>query len=357
MYEALESKLKRYEELERLIADPKVILSTATYQRYTKELSSLKYLVEKYKEYKKLNTEIIQLDELLEKKAEEQDFVELAKQELAELKNKKAALEEALEELLLEEEADANKNIIVEIRAATGGLEASLFAADLFRMYTKYAAKQGWVVEALGSSPSEAGGFKEVIFGIEGSGVYRKMKYESGVHRVQRVPVTEASGRIHTSTVSVAVLPEAEEVDVKIDPKDLRIDVFRSSGPGGQSVNTADSAVRVTHVPTGIVVSCQDERSQLKNKMKALKVLRARLLDKAKTEQHEKIAKERKTQIGTGERSEKIRTYNYPDKRVTDHRVGLTLHKLEDILEGELEDIISQLLRTEKDLRLKGIKE
>lgn len=357
MYEALESKLKRYEELERLIADPKVILSTATYQRYTKELSSLKDLVEKYKEYKKLNTEIIQLDELLEKKAEKQDFVELAKQELAELKNKKAALEEALEELLLEEEADANKNIIVEIRAGTGGLEASLFAADLFRMYTKYAAKQGWKIEALGSSPSEAGGFKEVIFGMEGSSVYRKMKYESGVHRVQRVPVTEASGRIHTSTVSIAVLPEAEEVDVKIDPKDLRIDVFRSSGPGGQSVNTADSAVRVTHVPTGIVVSCQDERSQLKNKMKALKVLRARLLDKAKSEQHEKIAKERKTQIGTGERSEKIRTYNYPDKRVTDHRIGLTLHKLEDILEGELEDIISQLLRTEKDLRLKGIKE
>ncbi|KPK38894.1 MAG: peptide chain release factor 1, partial [Omnitrophica WOR_2 bacterium SM23_29] len=355
MYEALESKLRRYEELERLIADPKVISDMAVYQRYTKELSSLKDLVDKYREYKKLNVEISQLEELSAKKAEEQELVEMAKQELAELKNKKATLEKVLEELLLEEEPDANKNIIVEIRAGTGGLEASLFAADLFRMYTKYAAKQGWVVETLGLSPSEAGGFKEVVFGIDGAGVYRKMKYESGVHRVQRVPLTEASGRIHTSTVSVAVLPEAEEVDVKIDSKDLRIDVFRSSGPGGQSVNTADSAVRVTHIPTGIVVSCQDERSQLKNKMKALKVLRARLLDKAKTEQHEKIAKERKTQIGTGERSEKIRTYNYPDKRVTDHRLGLTLHKLEDILEGDLEDIILLLLKAEKELRLKGI--
>ncbi len=291
------------------------------------------------------------------KKAQEQDFVELAKQELSELRGRKTATETALEELLFEEDPDANKNIIVEIRAGTGGLEASLFASDLFRMYSKYAAGQGWKVETLSLSPSEAGGFKEVIFGITGTGVYRKMKYESGVHRVQRVPVTEASGRIHTSTVSVAVLPEAEEVDIKIDPKDLRIDVFRSSGPGGQSVNTADSAVRITHIPTGLVVSCQDERSQLKNKTKALKVLRARLLDKAASLQHEKIAKERKTQIGTGERSEKIRTYNYPDRRVTDHRIGLTLHKLENILEGDLEDIISQLLKSEKEIRLKKARE
>ncbi|KPK42143.1 MAG: peptide chain release factor 1 [Omnitrophica WOR_2 bacterium SM23_29] len=357
MYEALETKLKRYEQLERLIADPKIIADTAAYQRYTKELSSLKNLIDKYREYKRLVKEVSQLEELTEKKADEEDFVELAKEELSELKKKKAALEKVLEESLTEEEPEANKNIIIEIRAGTGGLEASLFAADLFRMYTKYATKQGWKFEMLGSSPSEAGGFKEVIFGIAGEGVYRKMKYESGVHRVQRVPVTEASGRIHTSTISVAVLPEAEEVDVKIDPKDLKIDVFRSSGPGGQSVNTADSAVRVTHIPTGIVVSCQDERSQLKNKTKALKVLRARLLDKARSLQHEKIAKERKMQIGTGERSEKIRTYNYPDKRVTDHRIGLTLHKLENILEGDLEDIVLQLLRAEKDLRLKGIRQ
>lgn len=357
MYEALETKLKRYEQLERLIADPKIIADTAAYQRYTKELSSLKNLIDKYREYKRLVKEVSQLEELTEKKAHEEDFVELAKEELSELKKKKAAIEKVFEKLLTEEEPEANKNIIIEIRAGTGGLEASLFAADLFRMYTKYATKQGWKVEMLGSSPSEAGGFKEVIFGIAGDGVYQKMKYESGVHRVQRVPVTEASGRIHTSTISVAVLPEAEEIDVKIDPKDLKIDVFRSSGPGGQSVNTTDSAVRVTHIPTGIVVSCQDERSQLKNKTKALKVLRARLLDKAKSLQHEKIAKERKMQIGTGERSEKIRTYNYPDKRITDHRIGLTLHKLENILEGDLEDIVSQLLRAEKDLRLKGIRQ
>lgn len=357
MYEALESKLKRYEKLEQLIVDPKIISDTATYQRYTKELSQLREAVDKYREYKKVVTEISQLEELLTKKAQEEDFVELAKQELSELRGRKTATETALEELLLEEDPDANKNIIVEIRAGTGGLEASLFASDLFRMYSKYSAKQNWKVETLSLSPSEAGGFKEVIFGITGTGVYRKMKYESGVHRVQRVPVTEASGRIHTSTVSVAVLPEAEEVDIKIDPKDLRIDVFRSSGPGGQSVNTADSAVRITHIPTGLVVSCQDERSQLKNKTKALKVLRARLLDKAASEQHEKIAKERKMQIGTGERSEKIRTYNYPDRRVTDHRIGLTLHKLENILEGDLEDIISQLLKSEKELRLNKARE
>lgn len=357
MFEALESRLKRYEELERLIADPKVISDTVAYQRYTKELSSLKEVVDKYREYKKIVGEICQLEELLGKKTQDKDFVELVRQEISELTKKKADVESALEESLLEEEPAADKNIIIEIRAATGGLEASLFAADLFRMYTKYAGKQGWKAEMLSSSPSEAGGFKEVIFGITGTSVYRKMKYESGVHRVQRVPVTEASGRIHTSTVSVAVLPEAEEVDVRIDPKDLRIDVFRSSGPGGQSVNTADSAVRITHIPTGIAVSCQDERSQLKNKTKALKVLRARLLDKVTSEQQQKIAKERKTQIGTGERSEKIRTYNYPDRRVTDHRIGLTLHKLEAVLEGDLEEIISQLIKSEKELRLKGMEE
>lgn len=356
MYEALESKLKRYGEIELLIADPKVISDTSAYQRYTKELASLKEIVGKFKEYKKADGDIRDLEELLKKKAQEADFVELAKEELSELKKKKAESERAVEELLLEDDPDADKNIIMEIRAGTGGLEASLFAVDLYRMYSKYAGRQGWKVEMLSSSPSEAGGFKEVVFGIEGAGVYKRLKYESGVHRVQRVPVTEASGRIHTSTVSVAVLPEAEDVDIKIDPKDLRIDVFRSSGAGGQSVNTADSAVRITHIPTGLVVQCQDERSQLKNKNKGMKVLRARLLDKAISEQHEKIARERKTQIGTGERSEKIRTYNYPDRRITDHRIGLTIHNLENILEGELDDIIMGLLKVEKDLRLKEAK-
>ena len=356
MFEALETRLKRYEELERLIADPKVIADTSAYQRFTKELASLKRIVGKYKEYKKADEDIRELEELLKKKAQEADFVELAKEELSELKKKKAESEKAIEELLLEDDPDADKNIIIEIRAGTGGLEASLFAADLYRMYSKYAGRQGWKVEMLSSSPSEAGGFKEAGFGIEGTGAYKRLKYESGVHRVQRVPATEASGRIHTSTVSVAVLPEAEEVDIKIDPKDLRIDVFRSSGAGGQSVNTADSAVRITHIPTGVVVQCQDERSQLKNKNKGMKVLRARLLDKAITEQHEKIAKERKTQIGTGERSEKRRTYNYPDRRVTDHRIGLTIHNLENVLEGGLDEIIMGLLKAEKDLRLKEVK-
>lgn len=355
MYEALEVKLKRYNELERLISEPKIISDTLAYQRYTRELASLKEIVGKYKEYKKADEDIRELEELLKKKAHEADFAELAKEELSDLKNKKAASERSIEELLLEDDPDADKNIIIEIRAGTGGLEASLFAADLYRMYSRYAVGQGWKVEMLSSSPSEAGGFKEVVFAIEGTGVYKRLKYESGVHRVQRVPATEASGRIHTSTVSVAVLPEAEEVDIKIDPKDLRIDVFRSSGAGGQSVNTADSAVRITHIPTGLVVQCQDERSQLKNKNKGMKVLRARLLDKAISEQHEKIAKERKTQIGTGERSEKIRTYNYPDRRVTDHRIGLTIHNLENVLEGDLDEIIMGLLKVERDLRLKGI--
>jgi len=356
MFEALETRLRRYEELERLITDPKVISDSSSYQKFTKELASLRGIVSKYKEYRKAGSEIEELEGVLAKKSHDADFAELAKEELLGLRKKMPALEKEIEEMLLEDDPDADKDIIVEIRAGTGGQEASLFASDLFRMYSKYAAGQGWSVEMLGSSVSEAGGFKEVVFGINGNGVYRKMKFESGVHRVQRVPATEASGRIHTSTVSVAVLPEAEDVDIKIDTKDLRVDVFRSSGAGGQSVNTADSAVRITHVPTGIVVQCQDERSQLKNKNKAMKVLRARLLDKAVSEQHAKIAKERKTQIGTGERSEKIRTYNYPDRRVTDHRIGLTVHNLENVLEGDLEEVIMELLKQEKDLKLKEAK-
>ncbi|MDD5738004.1 MAG: peptide chain release factor 1 [Candidatus Omnitrophica bacterium] len=356
MFEALETRLRRYEELERLITDPKVISDSSSYQKFTKELASLRGIVSKYREYKKAGSEIEELEGVLAKKSDDADFAELAKDELLGLRKKMPAIEKEIEEMLLEDDPDADKNIIVEIRAGTGGQEASLFASDLFRMYSKYAAGQGWSVEMLGSSISEAGGFKEVVFGINGNGVYRKMKFESGVHRVQRVPATEASGRIHTSTVSVAVLPEAEDVDIKIDAKDLKIDVFRSSGAGGQSVNTADSAVRITHVPTGIVVQCQDERSQLKNKNKAMKVLRARLLDKAVSEQHAKIAKERKTQIGTGERSEKIRTYNYPDRRVTDHRIGLTVHNLENVLEGDLEEIIMELLKQEKDMKLKEAK-
>ncbi len=356
MFEALETRVRRYEELEKLITDPKVIADSYAYQRLTKELASLRRIVSKYREYKKIDFEIVELEDLLEKKSSDAEFAEMAKDELSGLRKIRPGLEKEVEEMLLENDPDADKNIIVEIRAGTGGQEASLFAADLFRMYSRYAAGQGWKVEMLSSSLSEAGGFKEVVFGVDGNGVYKKMKFESGVHRVQRVPVTEASGRIHTSTVSVAVLPEAEEVDIKIDAKDLKVDVFRSSGAGGQSVNTADSAVRITHIPTGIVVQCQDERSQLKNKNKAMKVLRARIMDKAVSEQQQKIAKERKTQIGTGERSEKIRTYNYPDRRITDHRIGFTVHNLENVLEGDLEEVIMALLKQEKDLRLKEAK-
>jgi peptide chain release factor 1 len=258
--------------------------------------------------------------------------------------------------MLIEADPDASRDIIMEIRAGTGGLEASLFAAQLFRMYSKYAQNNGWKVDVMNTSPSEAGGVKEIIFAVEGEGAYRKLKYESGTHRVQRVPVTEASGRIHTSAVTVAVLPEVEEVEVRIEPKDLKIDVYRATGHGGQGVNTTDSAVRITHLPTGIVVTCQDERSQLKNKDKAMKVLRARIMEKFKQEQVAKIAKDRKNQVGTGDRSEKIRTYNFPDRRITDHRINLTVYRLENMLEGELDEIISALILADKKAKLEGVK-
>ena len=285
----------------------------------------------------------------------ESDFIELAKAEIQELKDKQKNLKTELEEMLIEDDPDANRNIIVEIRAGTGGLEASLFASDLFKMYTKYAQKNGWKVDLMNTSESDAGGVKEVIFSIEGNGVYRKMKFESGTHRVQRVPTTEAQGRIHTSAVTVAVLPEAEEVDIKIDPNDIRVDVYRASGCGGQGVNTTDSAVRITHIPTDLVVTCQDERSQLKNKRKAMKVLRSRLFDHIRQQHMDKISSARKTQVGSGDRSEKIRTYNFPDRRVTDHRINLTLHKLEAVLEGDIDDIISELLLADKRLKLENI--
>jgi peptide chain release factor 1 len=354
MIEPLEKKKKRAEELKLLLADTDVLKDRALYQSYAKELSSMSGLLKKYDEYLEAESEIKKLEGMLGEK-HEREFIDLAKEEIESLKAKYAFLRHELEEMLVEEDPDAQRNIIMEIRAGTGGLEASLFAAELFRMYSKYAQKNNWKVDVMNTSGSDAGGIKEVIFSIEGPGVYKKLKFESGVHRVQRVPQTEASGRIHTSAVTVAVLPEAEEVDVKIDPKDLRIDVFRAGGHGGQSVNKTDSAVRITHLLTGMVVSCQDERSQLKNKTKAMKVLRSRLFDKAKQEQQDKISKDRKNQVGTGDRSEKIRTYNFPDRRVTDHRIGLTLHKLEDIMNGELDDIISELVSADKKDKLTRI--
>lgn len=340
----LNSIKKRYEELEGLLVDPKVISDKVQCQRYAKELSGIQPVINKYKECEKICQDIEDMEKLLKKKEDTEEFLQLIKEELSNLNKKKLESKNQLDKLLLEEDEEASQDIIVEIRAGTGGSEASLFVADLYRMYTKYANRHNWKVEIMNAHPTEVGGLKEVIFSIKGKDVYKKFKYESGVHRVQRIPITEASGRIHTSAATVAVLPEPEETELSINPKDLKIDVFRSSGPGGQSVNTADSAVRITHIPTSMVVTCQDERSQLKNKIKAMRVLRARLLDKIRQEKEAKVSRERRLQIGTGDRSEKIRTYNFPGRRITDHRIGLTLHKLEDILEGNLDDLITALI-------------
>jgi peptide chain release factor 1 len=334
------------------MADPDVIADKARYQSYAKEASSLIGLVSEYNNYRRAQNDLHDIEKVLKEKGHDKEFMLMAEEEHAKLKDALKASEAKLEEMVLEKESGGDRNIIMEIRAGTGGLEASLFAADLLRMYSKYAAKNGWKLEPIDASTTEKGGYKEVIFSISGSGVYQRMKFESGTHRVQRVPDTEASGRIHTSAATVAVLPEAEEVDVEIKPEDIKVDVFRSGGAGGQSVNRTDSAVRMTHLPTGIVVTCQDERSQLKNKAKALRVLRARLFDMKKTEHDKKISQSRRSQVGSGDRSEKIRTYNFPDRRVTDHRIGFTAHNLEDVMEGEIGDIIEALRAEEKKLKL-----
>jgi peptide chain release factor 1 len=341
MFEKLDEVENRYEELERLLADLRVLANPKEMQKLARERAEISKLVETYRVYKKVSEEIQESRALLLEADEE--MRELAKTELQSLKERQAALEDEIRVLLLPKDPRDEKNIFLEIRAGTGGEEAALFAADLFRMYAKYAEINRWRVEVMSQNPTGLGGFKEIIALIEGKGVYSRLKYESGVHRVQRVPVTEASGRIHTSAVTVAVLPEADEVEVEINPNDLRIDVFRSSGPGGQSVNTTDSAVRITHLPTGMVVTCQDEKSQHKNKAKAMKVLRARLLDQLMEEQRSEISEDRKSQVGSGDRSERVRTYNFPQNRVTDHRVGLTLYRLDTILEGDLGELIDTL--------------
>jgi len=350
MFEELEKLEQRYNELERLLAEPKVASGQSQYSNLAKELSQLSGKVTLFRELKKVVKEIEDLEGVL-KEAYEKEFLELARKELDNLKKRKVELGERLKNATSEAEADLDKDIIVEIRAGTGGQEASIFAADLYRMYTKYAARKGWPTEIISSHATELGGYKEIIFGVKGKDAYKMLKFESGVHRVQRVPETEASGRIHTSTATVAVLVEPEEVDLVIDPKDIKIDVFRSSGPGGQSVNTADSAVRITYLPTEMIVTCQDERSQLKNKNKALRVLRARLLKQKIQEEFKRVSQERKSQIGSGDRSEKIRTYNFPDRRVTDHRIGITIHRLEGVLEGDLDEIVESLLKASKEKR------
>ncbi len=353
MFERLAEFVNRHEELSLLINDPDIISDQEKWRGLMKEYSAVTPIAEKYKEYKETKNSI---DEALEMLGEglDDDFRELVKEELAESKTRLAEIEEELKILLIPKDPNDEKNVIMEIRGGAGGDEAALFAGDLFRMYTKYAEKKGWKAELMSASESDLGGFKEVCFMISGQGAYSRLKYESGVHRVQRVPETESGGRIHTSTVTVAVLPEADEVDVQLDLNDVRIDVFRASGNGGQCVNTTDSAVRVTHIPTGIVVSCQDEKSQLKNKNKALKVLYARLYDMELKKHNEEIAGERKAQVGTGNRNERIRTYNFPQGRVTDHRVNLTLYKIDSIIEGELDEIIDTLSAAERAAKLKS---
>ncbi|WP_227762576.1 peptide chain release factor 1 [Zhaonella formicivorans] len=354
MLDKLQNIEDKYEELGRLLSDPAVIADQSQFQKHAKAHAGLEEIVTVFREYKKVLKEIDDAKSLL---ASEQDpeLKEMAELELEELKSKVPKLEEKLKILLLPKDPNDEKNVIMEIRGGAGGDEAALFAGDLFRMYSRYAERQGWRLEILSDHPTDIGGYKEIIFAIEGQGAYSRLKFESGVHRVQRIPTTESGGRIHTSTVTVAVLPEAEEVDVQINPNDIRIDIFCSSGPGGQSVNTTQSAVRITHLPTGIVVSCQDEKSQHKNKDKAMKVLRARLLEKAQEEQQGELASARKSQVGTGDRSERIRTYNFPQSRVTDHRIGLTLHKLDLILDGELDEIIDALITTDQAEKLKKV--
>ena len=356
MLEKLAGIEKKYQDLTKKLGDPDLLGDPQHYGQVAKQHAELEEIVSKYQEYLRVEKELQDSEQMLADDPDP-DMRELISEEIDSLQEAREKLRGDLRLLLLPKDPNDEKSVIVEIRGGTGGDEAALFAGDLFRMYSRYAERQNWRIELMNSNPTELGGFKEVIFMVEGHGAYSKLKYESGVHRVQRIPTTESGGRIHTSTATVAVLPEAQEVEVEIDPNDLRIDVYRSSGPGGQSVNTTDSAVRITHLPTGIVVSCQDEKSQHKNRDKAMRILRARLLDKYQQEQQAEVAQARKSQVGTGDRSERIRTYNFPQGRVTDHRINLTLYRIDAIMEGEIDELIDALQTAQQAEQLKAMEE
>ena len=355
MLEKLQAVEDKYLELESLISDPAAMQDMNRWQRYSKEHASLTPIVEKFREYKRVLKGIAE-DKALFAEPLDDEMRKMVEEELAGLAVQKERLDQELPVLLLPKDPNDDKNVIVEIRGGVGGEEAALFAGDLFRMYSRYAERQGWRTELIDANATEIGGFKEVSFLVAGFGAYSRLKYESGTHRVQRVPVTESGGRIHTSAVTVAVLPEVEDVEVEINPSDLRIDTYCASGAGGQYVNRTETAIRITHLPTGIVVQCQDEKSQLKNKEKAMKVLRARILDQARREQENAVAADRRSQVGSGDRSERIRTYNFPQGRVTDHRIGLTLHKIDAVLNGEIDEILNALITADQAERLKQVK-
>ncbi|MCY6485611.1 peptide chain release factor 1 [Clostridium aestuarii] len=354
MLERLEFIENKYEELSIKISDPSVMANQNEWRKLCKEHAELEMIVNKYREYKDALEELDTDKEMLHEESDK-ELRDMIHEEMKELEVVKAEAEAQLKILLLPKDPNDDKNVFIEIRGGAGGDEAALFAANLFRMYTRYAERHGWKTEVMSANETDIGGFKEVVFALKGNSAYSKMKFESGVHRVQRVPDTESSGRIHTSTTTVAVLPEVDDVEIDINPNDLKIDVFRASGNGGQCVNTTDSAVRMTHLPTGLVVSCQDEKSQLKNKEKALKVLKARLYEKAQAERNAGIAADRKSQVGTGDRSERIRTYNYPQGRVSDHRIGLTLYKLDSFLDGEMDEMIDALITAEQAEKMKAM--
>ena len=354
MYDKLDFIQSKYEELSMKVSDPAVIADQSKWQGYAKEIGEIEPIVHKYVEYKKVVESIADDKEILGDKSSDEEIRELARMELSDLEKEVGELEEELKKLLLPKDPNDQKNVVLEIRAGTGGEEAALFGTDLMRMYMRYAERRGWKTEIADMNETGMGGVKEAVILIKGKGVYSRLKYESGVHRVQRVPETESSGRIHTSAATVAVLPEVDDVEVEIDPNDVRVDVYRASGNGGQCVNTTDSAVRLTHVPTGIVVTCQDEKSQIKNKDKAFKVLRARLYDKKMQEQHDEVAETRKSQVGSGDRSERIRTYNFPQGRISDHRIGMTIYKLDYFLDGDIDEVVDALITSDQAEKMKN---